>query len=166
MLSYSRSFTYAPISAIYRFQGQYRSATGWAMWAVLLGGRTCFTLTITKLSTSGYFSSGRCCVRPSSTQICRLNWSSAHRRIDNSSATSWRLLLTRCWSGRDEFGWEGGKDAAERAVLGPRFRRRQAAEWRFGQSNVQCSDRRQQCVAVESRIRKCEGASCGRSVEA
>lgn len=72
-----------------------------------LGSPTCLTLTITKLSTSGYFSSARC-VRPDSPLVHWSESSTAHHRIGNSSATSWRLLLTRCW-----VGLIGCKDAAE-----------------------------------------------------
>lgn len=69
MLSYSRSLTYAPMSAIYRFtlsgifqdecDGVGEVAVAWH------GGPTCLTFTMTKLSTSGYFSSARNVRRPS-----------------------------------------------------------------------------------------------------
>lgn len=73
---------------------------GGLVWPGVLWRQTCFTLTITKLSTSGYFSSGRWRVRPNLTNICCYKLFPAHRKIDNSSATSWRLLVKRCW-----FGW-------------------------------------------------------------
>jgi hypothetical protein len=53
MLSYSSSFTYAPISAIYRIEANELESN----ISDILGKRTCLTFTITKLSTSGYFSS-------------------------------------------------------------------------------------------------------------
>lgn len=105
MLSYSRSFTYAPISAIYMNHCQ-QGIGDTVAWSGIGEVPTCFTFTITKLSTSGYFSSaGQVSLR--SNEADALASCPAHRRIDNSSATSWRLFAfnrvldrVRVWVGR------------------------------------------------------------------
>ncbi len=56
MLSYSNSLTYAPISAICNMQVSQIMDLSQRLNVNLIV-RTCLTLTMTKLSTSGYFSS-------------------------------------------------------------------------------------------------------------